>query len=513
MADPSAGVDHRQCASFVGNGPKFPGAWPGSDVNMANRRAYMRSFLKWAAGMEKGWERKSRSIYEDMIARDYASREFMGAAIFEWAVDAAIWKHSFLNAKPRAPPIFPFRRPGDTEGGPSATFARLRTKYVPNVRGSQQGGQQGSVTSTGSAATQRPSSSQKSGQSATPVAESSREGTTSGATRALDDAQEDTAMSEPAFASTGTGATGGLTAGMIRSGVKRKDLADSDGEEEPDTKIPKTGSSERLQQGQTHLAVVHQDKVYIQSPEAASIEGRKRLYALYCEAYGSQENPFEMELPAVLDFHQFVWGKMGDDWATIQDFYLPDYIRLTWGYMGGIPKDAVPYKHVVSPEVVAKVGHVLTIGLKNKNDREPYHCHKVFDIWKAILQWRELCLADRPKPLILAIHQMAMDSFRLATQPCTRPREDLAERQMKSVLDRKGCSVQIERILQKGGQEVEKELDKWLMGESTSTCLSVGDRIEIIDFLWYRRASSVDELNRCERWFKSAMAKYGHPSR
>ncbi|KAF4503641.1 hypothetical protein FAGAP_129 [Fusarium agapanthi] len=479
MADPSAGVDHWQCASFVGNGTRFKGAWPGPDITAPRRRAYMRSFLQWTAGMGLWWERKSRPVFEDMVTEKYASRESIGAVVFDWAVDITLWNNCFINAKPRDPPIFQFKKPGDSEAGPSATFARLRTKYVPNIRSSQQGGQQVSGTSSGPTVTQRPSSSQRSGQSETTVAESSR----AGATRALEDAQEDTATSEPAFESTGTGTTGALVTRMTRAGVKRKGLADFDSEEEPDTKVPKTGSCKRLRQGQTHLAVVYQEKVYYQSPEAASLEG---------------PNPLEMELPAVLDFHQFVWGKMGDDWATIQDFYLPDYARLTWGYVGGIPNGAVPYKHVVSPEVVAKVGHVLT-HRSEEQERQG--------------TWRELCLTDRPKPLILALHQMAKNSFRLVTQPCTQSREDLAERQTQSALDRKGCSVQIERILQKGGREMEKELEKWLMGESARTCLSVGDRIEIIDFLWDRRASNGDEFDRRERWFKSMMEKYGHLSR
>ncbi|KAF5689654.1 hypothetical protein FDENT_4298 [Fusarium denticulatum] len=290
------------------------------------------------------------------------------------------------------------------------------------------------------------------------VAESSQAGTASGATRSLDDAQEDTTTSKPASASSGTDTTGGSVSHTTRAGIERKSLADPENEEEPDTTAPEPRPPKRLRRGQTYPAVLYHNKVYCQSPEAAT--------------YGSPENPLEIELPALLDFQEFVWG------------------------------------NEVSSEAIAKVGHVMTIGLEDEDDGDKDHHRRVFDIWRTLLQWHELCLTDKPKPLILAFHQMPMGSFRLATQPCTQPREDLAERQTMSVLDKRGCSVQIERILQKGGQEMENELDIWLMGESAGTCLSVGDRIEIINFLWCRRASNGDEVNRCEGRFKSRMEKY-----
>ncbi|KAF4441535.1 hypothetical protein FACUT_2634 [Fusarium acutatum] len=403
--------------------------------------------------METCWEREKRPIFEEMLARNYASRASMGHAVVEWAVDVTLWNACFLNEEPLSRPAFPWDKPGDTHSKEGNKYLRLPWQEVlEQIRHPVRPGRW-----------LMPRRIQQ---------RANRHWQAQGRVQLVVGHWNDTRW------------------------CQRKGLADSNNDEEPDTKMSKTRSSKRPRQGQTHLAVVHQDKVYFQSSEAASLERRKRLHAQYCAAYSSPENPLEMELPALLDFQEFVWGNGGEDWAAIQDSYLPNYVRLTWGYVGGIPNGAVPYKHVVSPEVVAKVGHVLTIGLKDEDDREMYHHRRVFDIWKTILQWRELCLTDRPKPLILAIHQMAMNSFRLATQPCTQPRDDLAERQTMSTLDRKGCSVQIERILKKGGQEMEKKLDKWLMGESASTCLSVGDRIEIIEFLWYRRASNGDEFNR-----------------
>ncbi|KAF4956308.1 hypothetical protein FGADI_3885 [Fusarium gaditjirri] len=346
------------------------------------------------------------------------------------------------------------------------------------------------------------------------------------------------------------GATDGSVDDMTVAGMKRKKSAISDNQGELDVNASEFGPSKRMKESrydptpfttdadaptdvapaeammeeisasleemqwdQTPLAVLYQDKVYFQSREAASLEGRKRLYNLYCASYGSPENPLEMELPEVFDFQHFVWGKQGENWAVIQDRYVPRYIKFTWGYPGGIPDGAVPLTHEVPPEAIANVGHVLTIGLEDENDQDMYHHSMVFEIWAMILQWYKTCVTDKPKRLILAFHQMDLSMFRVAAIPyCTEPRPDSAARQKQSVLDEKSCSTEIKKIISKGSREMENELDEWLLGESVRTCFSPSERIQMVSCQWHILIPSKEEYNRSERWYKSSMDKYGHLS-
>ncbi|KAF5580994.1 hypothetical protein FPCIR_10382 [Fusarium pseudocircinatum] len=81
---------------------------------------------------------------------------------------------------------------------------------------------------------------------------------------------------------------------------------------------------------------------------------------------------------------KFAWGNEGEDWAAIQDTYIPNYVRLTWGYMGGIPNGAVPYRHVVSSETFDKVGNVSTIGLEDEDDGDMDHHRMVSSGMKSV---------------------------------------------------------------------------------------------------------------------------------
>lgn len=56
--------------------------------------------------------------------------------------------------------------------------------------------------------------------------------------------------------------------------------------------------------------------------------------------------------------------------------------HITQGYVDGTSDGAVSYGHVVSPEIVAKAGPVLTIGLKDDGDNMMEHHRRVFGISK-----------------------------------------------------------------------------------------------------------------------------------
>lgn len=493
----------------------------------------------------------------------------IGVHRWDCMVDATLWNMSFaiVSPKPRVIPKYPWRGSSNTEGGFSPHYRSLRKEYLAGkagekivsreVEGSMEtkDGQMLKALPPKTEAEQTFAGGKKRGTSAKvqPRGELQQNNVVAGPSgsrgpRPTQGPGEDSAMTlavgrprllgektpatldqfissktKPSSASP-TPETPALE--ITDKGMKRRRLIDVDDDFDKDLQAvakkqkleakedksevepaPRDMSGPASPKEQTGVELwEHEGKLYRQPPTAApDLHIRVETYRKWCFGNAAGENPFELELPDYFDFETFVWGQNGADWDFIQDRYIQGKIKLTWGYKGGIPEKATPFKGVIDESRMASVGYVLTVGRAELGADLEGNGVKVLLVWKIILDWHRSCCKFNPKSLKLFFHGYDMDFLRAGSRVPGALPPGYEGNQERIARDRSLCIAQIKEILDKGGDNMRDSLEEWVVETSTSTCLSFSDRLEMATFEWHMRTR---KEQRVERWRLGMELKY-----
>ena len=223
---------------------------------------------------------------------------------------------------------------------------------------------------------------------------------------------------------------------------------------------------------------------------------------------------FELELPGSFNFSALVLGDNGSDWQFIQRNYIRGDVTFTWGYKGGILGEAAPFNGNRDESCMADIGYVLMVGRASLEEL-PVEDDNVLTLCAILLKWHRLCsqIEPNPKPLKLLFHEHAMDTRRKASQVPQPLPIDYPGVQSRVVRERAMCTGQVKEILDKGGENMADNLERWLITSSAYTRLIRSDKIELVSFEWYFHANENDELERIrvEQWRMAMLAKFSDP--
>lgn len=226
----------------------------------------------------------------------------------------------------------------------------------------------------------------------------------------------------------------------------------------------------------------------------------ERVYQAEDVGVGLVCGPFELQVPAGIDFAQYVWGDRGASLLKINEGLIDSRVRVAWAYDTS--------REAVNGEQLKK----LVVGLRtydvddppmpgDKNLREA-----LCKVWKQVEAWGLRLLQSRPVPLvdILSVEaslQWAQNRSRLDCR--ATPNEQLAREFAEA---RREARVSVARILvaSESVEGAEHDLTDWVMeayDEDQHSSFRAPDRVEMAELAWTELASP-DQL-----WFIHSWAK------
>lgn len=170
-----------------------------------------------------------------------------------------------------------------------------------------------------------------------------------------------------------------------------------------------------------HSTVI-EGKVFPMAPQCLRSED-----ALWQIRYPTQPPPcgkaFRLDIPKQLDFWTYVWGSNGWDWAELTDNYVDERVELGWGYQyhdlhrheddesGSQFGDELWRLNHVNRGILPNEDMFLMIGFRDSSWSDPRALtparqHLITQLWKAINDWKQLCLRGKWTTLISFLQHM-----------------------------------------------------------------------------------------------------------
>ena len=242
-----------------------------------------------------------------------------------------------------------------------------------------------------------------------------------------------------------------------------------------------------------------EDKVFPIAPPCPRSED-----ALWKIRYPTQRPPygraFLLDIPKHLDFWTYVWGPGGQDWAEITDSYVDDRVNLAWGYKHreqhpdgrswnryGCPRTDLP-----DEDMFIMIGF-RDVSLSDPCTLSPSRQYLITKLWKAINDWKRLCLLGKWTTLINCLQQMHEEGCTLQeVLPDNTVTFASSISQMENRANRERANQCIEDIIDRFNKtgvdihDVGTHLEEWVFSRK-EVGLNLEERIYLAANVWRHR--------------------------